>query len=229
MYADNAIDEPSLVRNNKDNDIINHNLTNINSVTLYTQAVNDNQDIIKAYVDQYHDDIERNRRNSGLAVFDEKVDLVKINQDNNFNNNKLTNLDSVLIKREPVSDNELANKKYIDDELDKSTVQRFNQTRESYLKVSVGNETFNLTKYNKIQLTDTTFIRQLNGQYILPLWKVVCNDRKYNGVVTNFIRATRSSSPTDFSGARSLPPKGTSFIYIETSSNNHGHERLFVS
>ena len=27
----------------------------------------------------------------------------------------------------------------------------------------------------------------------------------------------------------SLPPTGNSFMYIETSSNNHGHERVFVS
>ena len=31
------------------------------------------------------------------------------------------------------------------------------------------------------------------------------------------------------SGATSLPPIGNSFMYIETSSNNHRHERVFVS
>ena len=39
--------EPSLVRNIKDNDSNNFNLTNINSITLNTQAVNDNQVITK--------------------------------------------------------------------------------------------------------------------------------------------------------------------------------------
>ena len=43
LYVDNAIDEPSLVRNNQDNDFNNHNLNNINSITLNTQAENDNQ------------------------------------------------------------------------------------------------------------------------------------------------------------------------------------------
>ena len=32
-YIDNIIDEPSLVRNNQDNDFNNNNLTNINSIT----------------------------------------------------------------------------------------------------------------------------------------------------------------------------------------------------
>ena len=30
-------------------------------------------------------------------------------------------------------------KKYVDDELDKNTIVRFNQTLQNYLKVSVGN------------------------------------------------------------------------------------------
>ena len=48
LYVDTAIDETSLVRNNQDNDFSNINLTNINSITLNTQAVNDNQVITMA-------------------------------------------------------------------------------------------------------------------------------------------------------------------------------------
>ena len=84
--------------------------------------------------------------------------MVKNNQDNNLNDNKLTNLDSIQVNRNPSLDNELINKKYLDVELDKNTIVRFNQTLENYLKISVGNDTYNLTKYNKIQLTDTTII-----------------------------------------------------------------------
>ena len=36
LYVDNAIDESSLVRNSRGNDFNNCNLTNINSITLYT-------------------------------------------------------------------------------------------------------------------------------------------------------------------------------------------------
>ena len=48
-------------------------------------------------------------------------------------------------------------------------------------------------------------------------------------MTTNFIRATKSNSPTSQSGATSLPPISDSFMYKETSSDNHGHERVFVS
>ena len=155
--------------------------------------------------------------------------MVKNNQDNDFNGNKLTNIDSITIVRGPSSDNEVSNKKYIDDELDKNTILTFTQTLQNYLKESVGNDTYIITKYNKIQIIDHTIIRKGNGQYLIPRWKVVCNDKNNNALTTNFIRASKTTSPTSHSGATSLPPIGKAFIYVETSSNNHGHERVFVS
>ena len=41
VHVDNAINEKSLLRNNQDNDFNIHNLTNKNSITLNTEAVND--------------------------------------------------------------------------------------------------------------------------------------------------------------------------------------------
>ena len=40
-------------------------------------------------------------------------------QDKEIDNNKLTNLDSIAVKRNLSSDNELSKKKYIDDGIDK--------------------------------------------------------------------------------------------------------------
>ena len=142
---------------------------------------------------------------------------------------KITNIDSITINRNPSLDNELANKKYVDNEIDKNTKVRFNQTLGNYLKVSVGNDTYNLTKYNKIQLTDTTVMRTgINGITVLPYWRIACNDRNNNGKVSNFIKSTKTNSPTSHSGATSLPPIGNAFMYIETSSNIHG-DGVFVS
>ena len=88
LYVDHAIDEPSLVRNNHDSDFNNNNLTNINSTTLNTQAVNDNQVITKAYADQFHQKNERSRRDLGLDFYHESSDIVKNNQDKDFKDNK---------------------------------------------------------------------------------------------------------------------------------------------
>ena len=171
-YVDNLFNDSSIVKNNKDNDFNNHNLTNINSITLNKQAENDNEVITKAYVDQFHDENERNRRDIGLDFY-ESSNLVKNNQDNDFNDKKLTNIKSIKINNNPSDNDHVSNKKYIDDELDKNTLVRFNQTLQSYLKVSVGNDTYNLTKYNKINITDTTTIKFPNeGKYLLQKWNI---------------------------------------------------------
>ena len=223
LFVDNALDELSLVRNNQDNIFGNYNLTNINCITSNKPAKNDNEVITKAYVDQFRQDNERSRRDLGIDFYHESNDVVKNNQDNDFKVNKLTKIYSITVIRNPTSDNEVSNKKYIEDELDKGTIVRFNQTLENYQKVSVGNDTNNLTKYNKIQLTYTTAMKTGNsGAYLLPYWRIVCNDKNNSGKISNFIKSTKPNSPTGNSGATSLPPLGTAFMYIETSSNNHG-------
>ena len=224
LYVDNAIDETSLVRKNQDNDFGQYNLTNLNSITLNTQAVNDNEVITKAHVDQFHQKNERSRQYVGLDFYNESSDLVKNNNDNNLNGKKLLNLDSVTVNRNPSSDNEVAKKKYIDDELDKNTNLRFNQTLENHLKKSVENDTYNLTKYDKIQLVDITEIRYPNkGITLLPKWLIKNLNRIGGSKLGNFLKSTLTSSPTGDSGATSLPPIGNSFMYMETSSKNHGN------
>ena len=41
--------------------------------------------------------------------------------------------------------------------------------------------------------------------------------------------STITNSPTNGSGATSLPPIGIAFMHSETSLNNHGHEKVFAS
>ena len=106
----------------------------------------------------------------------------------------------------------------------------FNQTIENYLKVSVGNDTYTLTKYNKINITDKTENRNPNtGQSLLQKWVLNCVNKIYNGKINTFLKSTTSSSPTAESGASSIPPIGWSFIYMESSGNNHGANLLSVS
>ena len=85
-------------------------LENINTITLNKQAENDNEVIAKAYVDRFHQDNERSRRDLGIDFYDESNDLVENNQDNDLNDNKFTNLDSIQVNRNPISDNELVKK-----------------------------------------------------------------------------------------------------------------------
>ena len=100
----------------------------------------------KKYVDSLHE----NRRNRG------DLSTVFNDQGNQFDNTKLTILDSVTVNGNPTSDNESSTKTYIDDSIGEGTLSRFNQTLENYLKVSVAKDTYNLTEYDKIQITGTT-------------------------------------------------------------------------
>ena len=95
--------------------------------------------------------------------------------------------------------------------------------------MSVGNDTYNLTKYDRIQITDTTNNKYPNtGGYLLQNWVIKCNDKNNNGKMQNFIKSTKTNSPIVCSGAISLPPICNSFMYIETSTNNHGNN-VFLS
>ena len=88
LYVDKSIDEPSLVRNIQDNDSNNFKLTNKNSITLNKQAEIDNEFITKTYVDQFHQEKERFRQDFGIGFYDDSNDLVKNNQDIDFNDEK---------------------------------------------------------------------------------------------------------------------------------------------
>ena len=85
LYVDNSLDEPLFVRNNQAIDFNNYKLTNINSITLNTQAVNNNHVITKAYVDQFLQENERSRKDVGLSFYNESSDLVKNNKDKDLN------------------------------------------------------------------------------------------------------------------------------------------------
>ena len=64
----------------------------------------------KDYIDSLHEENERSRRDLGLDFYDDSSHLVKNNQNNDHKDNKLTNICSVSVNRNPTSDNELVKK-----------------------------------------------------------------------------------------------------------------------
>ena len=162
FYVDQTISsgvgEVSSVRDNQDNDFNSFNPSTINSISLRNQAVKDNRVIMKSYVDQFHGKNGQSRRDVGVDFHEELNDLMKDKQDNTFYDIKLNNFNSDTVNRNPTVDIELANKKYVDDELHKITLARFSLTLEIYLKLSVVNDINNLTKYDKTHIADITEI-----------------------------------------------------------------------
>ena len=61
-----------------------------------------------------------------------------------------------------------------------------------------------------------------SGLYLLQKRRIVCKDKNDNAKINNFIKTTKTQSPTENSGATELPPIGNSFMYLESSGNNNG-------
>ena len=228
-YVDSKFNDPSILKNTEHIDLNDRNITNVRFLQVNQWPQIDSHLTPKLYVDTEID----------------QSSLVRNNQDNDFNNNNLTNINSITLNNQAVNDNQVITKAYVDqfhqenersrrdvglDFYDESsTLVRFNQTLQNYLKVSVGNDIYNLTKYNKISITDITEIKYPNsGDALLQKWKIYCNNKNNQSRISDFIKSTKTNSPSSYSGATSLPPIGNSFLYIDTSSNNHG-ANVFVS
>ena len=192
-YVDNKFNDPSIIKNTDHIVFNDKHPDNIRWVKVNKMPASAEHLTPKIYVDNAIQDIKsaivnlhelnRNRRDLSSVLND---------QDNEFDNNKLTNLDSITVNRNPNLDNELANEKYIDDELDKNTVLRCNQTLENYRKVSHGNDAYNLTENDKLQITDTTEMRYPNkGSDLLQKWTIKCNNKNNQSRITDIIKSKK--------------------------------------
>ena len=232
-YVDNKFNDSSIIKNTDHVDFNDKILVNVHSINVNSYPTLDEQLTPKFYVDHFV-----------LNCVDEES-LVRLDPKGKIHYGKL---DSIFVNTSVTSPRtiiELPTKSYVDslhrenersrrdlglDFYDESsTLVRFNQTLQNYSKVSVGNDTYNLTKYNKISITDITEIKVPNsGNALLQKWKIYCNNKNIQSRISDFIKSTKTNSPTGFSGATSLSPIGDAFMYIETSSNNHG-PNVFVS
>ena len=228
-YVDNKFNDSSILKNVDNVDFNDKDIDNVGWIKVNKWPRDAEHLTPKLYVDNaiHESPLLRLHRDEKLKL-DEQDSIL---------------LDSILIPPNTII--ELPTKSYVDslhgenersrrdlglDFYDESsTLVRFNQTLQNYLKVSVGNDTYNLTKYNKISITDITEIKFPNsGNALLQKWKIYCNIKNNQSRINDFIKSTKTSNPTGFSGATSLSPIGDAFMYIETSSNNHG-SNVFVS
>ena len=228
-YVDNKFNDSSIIKNTDNVNFNDKDIDNVGWVKVNKWPKDAEHLTPKIYVDNtiHESSLLRLHRDEKLNLDEQDCML----------------LDSILIPPNTII--EIPTKSYVDslhgenersrrdvglDFYDESsTLVRFNQTLQNYLKVSVGNDTYNLTKYNKISITDITEIKFPNsGNALLRKWKIYCNNKNNQSRINDFIKSTKTNSPTGFSGAMTLPPIGNSFMYIETSSNNHG-ANVFVS
>ena len=109
--------ETTLVTEIKNSDFNNHPPSSISQITLISEPIDDIHVVTKSYVDSL----------SEMDKIERHVSLVYDDQKNESDNNNLTNLDSILVNRNPSADKELVNRSYVDDPLGDGTFVRFNQ------------------------------------------------------------------------------------------------------
>ena len=232
-YFDNKFNDSSIIKSTHHVDFNDKILDNVHSIKVSSYPTLDEQLTPKFYVNNF------------VLDYVDEASLLRLDPKGMIHHGKL---DSIFLNSSITSPRtiiELPAKSYVDslhrenersrrdlglefyDE--SSTLVRFKQTPQNYLKVSVGNDTYNLTKCNKISITDITEIKFPNsGNTLLQKWKIYCNNKNNQSRINDFIKSTKTNSPSSYSGATSLPPSGNSFMYIETSSKNHG-PNVFVS
>ena len=155
-YVDNKFNDSSIIKNTDHVDSNDKILDNVHSIKVNSYPILDAQLTPKFYVDHFVLDCVDGE---SLLRLDPKGKVHHVNLDSIFLNSSITS---------PRTKIELPTKSYVDslhgenersrrdlglDFYDESsTLVRFNQTLQNYLKVSVGNDTYNLTKYKKFQL-----------------------------------------------------------------------------
>ena len=112
---------------------------------------------------------------------------MKNNQDIIFNDYRITNLVSFTVKTDLISDDEFANKNFVDDSIGDDDFLRFNENLKNNLKVPVGNDVYSFTKCDKRSIRGTTIIVYPNTcGNLVQNWRVKCNDKKIRKF-TNFL------------------------------------------
>ena len=119
-YVDESIEEATLGRKNQNNNSNNISAINLSHITINSEPIIDNHVKIEAYVDSLTEN-DRSRRDLSLVMNDQDKDLT---------NSKLTDLDSVTLKWNPLLDNEVVLKIYVDETSGGKTILRFNATLE---------------------------------------------------------------------------------------------------
>ena len=117
-YVDSKFNDPSIIKNTDRVDVNDKIIDNVHSIQVNSFPTHYEQFTPKIYVDNvvsdaisYVDNLHEINRNRG------DLSSVLSDQDSEFDNNKLTNLDSFTVDRNSNSDTELANKNHIDDSI----------------------------------------------------------------------------------------------------------------
>ena len=166
-YVDKKFIDPSIIKNTDHIDFNDKILDNVKWIKVNSFPTIPEHLTAKKYVDN---EIFHRVNEYSLLRLHPDIKLNLDEQDSILLNSTLTLPNTII---------ELPTKSYVDNLHDEnqqsrrhlgldfyeesSTLGRFNQILQNYLKVSVGNDTYNLTKCSKISVTDVTEIKFPNN------------------------------------------------------------------
>ena len=90
--------------------------------------------------------------------------MVFNDQNNEFDKNKLANLESNTVKRSPLTKEKVSNKKLVDDDLDENTVLRFIQHYKAISRFPLE-IMFTILQKNREQILDKTVNKTGNSDF----------------------------------------------------------------
>ena len=157
-------------------------MTNIYINTLNIQAIDDNHVRTKAFVDHFHNENGQSSRDIGLQFYDESNDLVKINQDTNFNEFEFLNIDNLSNKSGHNLDKDLTTKQYVVDSIGKIIVLKFIQALEHYFEMK-----FPLAMIVLLSLNNLKFNLQIQQYLKFPTEVMSFKSQKILDVTTETI------------------------------------------
>ena len=133
----------------------------------------------------------------------------------NMNDFNITNIRFLGVNQRPQVDSHVVNLEYFNDKVDENTILRLNNdSNERYLQARVNDIAYNLQIYNKTQIIDVTELIYPNtGDQLLQKWNIKCNNKYGEGKPQDFIKSTKTESPTTLSGPESLPPIGMLYVH----------------
>ena len=207
----------NLVKNNQINYFNDNIILNVQSIEIKDEPSSNNHACNKEYTDKIitHENLITNTRNNDMKA--------KI----------LTNVNFLQVNYDPQIKTHVVTRRYFDRMVDKNTILRLNDdSYERFWQTRVGKTAYNLQIYNKTQIIDVTVLVYPNtGHGLLYKWAIICNNKHGEGEPQDFLKSTKTNSPTSHSGATSLSPIGTAFMYVESSSDNHNtqNDDAFVS
>ena len=149
--------------------------SNLRNIKIIREPVKETDIVNKEYAVNFIDEAEH------LKILDDNT-IVRNDQNNDFKNNTIINVNKIQINNEEFDDKDVVNKKYIND----LNLIKYIDKNDDYIKVNILDNNYYLRVFKEDWLLDhTSYIIPNTGDDLLPIWELDSLDS--NGIQNNNI------------------------------------------